>query len=99
MSKIFLAMRGTTAPPSNPKQKGAHPPSDTPLMCQFDGGPLRKSGHFFYNISEMKNSVLGLNRTFFSLFEASKGGGKKPSKHVYITEKVKRGCCSFLMVS
>jgi hypothetical protein len=79
-------MRGTTAP----KQKGAHPLSGNPLMYYFDWG--RKIGHFLTTFLKRKNSVWGLNSAFFSLFEGSKrrrGGGKKPSKHVYMREKVK----------
>jgi hypothetical protein len=40
-------------------------------MYLLDGGRRRKSDHFFSNISQTKNSVLGLNRVI-SLFEASK---------------------------
>jgi hypothetical protein len=43
MSKIVLAMRGTTTlftPP--PPTEGAHPPSGSPLMYYFDRGPCRK---------------------------------------------------------
>jgi hypothetical protein len=65
MSKIFLAMRGTTAPFKPPKQKGAHPPSENPMMYHFDGVCAEKVVTFFNNISQMKNSVLGLNRAFF----------------------------------
>jgi hypothetical protein len=32
MSKIFLTMRGNLPPLNPPKHKGAHPPSDNPLM-------------------------------------------------------------------
>jgi hypothetical protein len=55
----------------------------------LDGGRCRKSGHFFNNISQTKNSVWGLNRAFFHCLRPQKGGGKKPSKHAYIREKVK----------
>jgi hypothetical protein len=74
MSKIFLAMRGTTTPLQTPKQKGANLPSGYPPMYHFDvgrGGGAEKVFTFFNNISQTKNSVWGLNRAFFSLFEAS----------------------------
>jgi hypothetical protein len=74
-SKIFLAMRGTSAPSSTPpKQKGAHPPYGNALMYLLVGGPRRKIGHFFLNnISQTKTSVGGLNKAF-SPFETTKRG-------------------------
>jgi hypothetical protein len=62
MSKIFLAMRGTTAPFKLPKQEGAHPPSGNPLMYHFHGGARRKNGQFLIAFLKRKNSVWGLNR-------------------------------------
>jgi hypothetical protein len=41
----------------------------------LDGGPRRKSGHFFNNISQTKNSVWGLNRAFFHCLRPPGGGG------------------------
>jgi hypothetical protein len=79
-------MRGTVKPP---KQNGAHPPYGNFQIYLFDGGPRQKSDHFLNNISQTKNSVWGLNRAFFLLSEASKGG-KKPPKHAYMREKVKQ---------
>jgi hypothetical protein len=42
-------------------------------MYLLVGGPHRKSGHFFNNISQTKTSVMGLNNAFFSPFETTKG--------------------------
>jgi hypothetical protein len=58
-SKIFLAMRGDSAPFKPPKQKGAHPPSGNPLMYLLDGGPRRKSGQFFKQHFSNKNKCFG----------------------------------------
>jgi hypothetical protein len=56
----------------------------------LDGGGAEKVVTFLNNISQTKNSDLGPKYGIFSLFEASKkGGGKKPSKHAYIRDKVK----------
>jgi hypothetical protein len=40
------------------------------------GSSAEKVINIFNNISQTKNSVWGLNRAFFSLFEASKKGGR-----------------------
>jgi hypothetical protein len=85
MSKIFLAMRGTTAPFKLSKQKGAHPPSGNFWM----GDGAEKVVTFFNNISQTKNSVWGLNRAFFHCLRPQRWGDKKPSKPAYIREKVK----------
>jgi hypothetical protein len=58
-SKIFLAMRGTTAPFKPSKQKEAHPPSGNPLMYLLDGGQRRKSAHFFLQHFSNLNMCLG----------------------------------------
>jgi hypothetical protein len=60
-------------------------------MYHFDGGRRRKSGHFFNNISQTKNSILGLNMTYFHCLRPQKNwGSKKPSKHVFMREKVNK---------
>jgi hypothetical protein len=66
-SKIFLAMRGTTAPFKPPKQKGAHPPSGNPLMYLLVGGRAEKVATFLINISQTKTSVGCLNKAFFTI--------------------------------
>jgi hypothetical protein len=82
MSKLFMA--GTTAPLQTPQTEGGASPFWQPPDVSFNGGPRRKNGHFLSNISQTKNSIWGLNRTFFSLFEVSKGGGRKAVKtHLY----------------
>jgi hypothetical protein len=83
MSKIFLAMRGTLPSFKPPKQKGPHPPSGNPLMWYLDGGGRWKSGHFFNNISQTKNSVWGLDRAFFHCLRPQKGGQKAVETRLY----------------
>ena len=46
-SKFFLSDEGGQAPLQTPWQRGAHPPSGTPLRYLFDGGRRRKRGQFF----------------------------------------------------
>jgi hypothetical protein len=58
-SKIFLAMRWTTAPFNPPPKKGAQPHSGNPLMYLLNGGRRRKSGHFFKQHFSNKNKCLG----------------------------------------
>jgi hypothetical protein len=46
-------------------------------MYLLVGGPRRKSGHFFNNISQTKTSVGGLNNAFFHHLRQQKGAGVK----------------------
>jgi hypothetical protein len=81
-----LGDEGDYRPLQTPQTEGGTFPFWQPLMYHFDGGPRRKSGHFFNNISQTKSSVC---EGMYALFEASKKGGeKRPSKHVYMREKV-----------
>jgi hypothetical protein len=57
-SKIFLAMRGESAPFKPPKQKGAHPPSCNPSCVFWFGGRAEKEVTFLNIISQTKQ-VLG----------------------------------------
>jgi hypothetical protein len=93
MSKMFLAMRGTTAPIKPPK----HPPSDNPLMYYSDGGRAEKVDTFLTTFLKQKNSIWGLIREFFHCLRPQKGGDKKPSKHVYMWEKVKQNIKRFYL--
>jgi hypothetical protein len=61
----FLGDEADSAPFKPPKQKGAHPPSGNPLMYLLVGGPRRKRGHFFNNISQAKKVFGAEIRHFF----------------------------------
>jgi hypothetical protein len=89
MSKIFLAMRGTP-PPSNPPNRRGHIPLLATPWCNISMGDVaEKQATFLTTFLKRKTVFQGLNRTFFSLFEASKGRKQKVSKHAYVREKVK----------
>jgi hypothetical protein len=49
-------------------------------MYLLVGGPRRKSGHFFNNISQTKTSVKGQNNAFFHHLRQTKRGGEKGVK-------------------
>jgi hypothetical protein len=85
-SKLFLAMRGTTAlfnHPPPPKQKGAHPPSGNPLMDLLVGSRAEKVVTFLNNISRPKTSVVGLNKVFLHHLRQQKGGEKVVKRRVH----------------
>jgi hypothetical protein len=74
-SKIFLAMRGTTAPFKTPKTEGGTSPFWQPPHVSFGWGRTVKVVTFFNNMPQTKTGVEGLNKAFFSPFETTKKGG------------------------
>jgi hypothetical protein len=59
MSKLFLAMRGATAPFKSLKQKGVHPPSGNPLMNLLDKGWRRKKIIIFLSTFRKRKTLFG----------------------------------------
>jgi hypothetical protein len=86
---IFMAMRGTAAPLQTTQTEGGTSPFWQPPDVTFWWDGAEKVVTFLNNISRTKNGVWGLNRTFFTVWGLKRGGGdKKPSKHVYIRERL-----------
>ena len=72
----FLSQRGLLAPPSNPsEQRGAHPPSGTPLIILLSVNRAEKTLNVFPQLSYCKTRQNKSSEPFLKVCIACQRGG------------------------